>query len=76
VEKIGFSLLIYTENKCETLRTIKISDTVDFNLETIKLLTVKKYKLRLTKGEIVNYALKTLALKMEIMMEAEQDEPK
>jgi hypothetical protein len=76
VEKTGFSLLIYNENKFKELRTLKISEDADYQLETIKLLTIKKYRLRLSKGDVVRYALKALALKMEILLEAEQNESK
>jgi hypothetical protein len=58
------------------MRSLKITDDTDYQLETLKLLTVKKYRLRLSKGDVVRYALKALALKMEILMEAKQDEPK
>jgi hypothetical protein len=58
------------------MRSLKITDDTDYQLETLKLLTVKKYRLRLSKGDVVRYALKALALKMEILLEAVQGAPK
>lgn len=55
------------------MRSLKITDDTDYQLETLKLLTLKKYKLRLSKGGIVRYALRALAEKMEIIVEAKKD---
>ena len=55
-------------------RTIKISDQADYALEAIKLLMVRKLKRRMTKGQIVQYALRTLADRIEETMEGDEDE--
>ena len=40
------------------MRSLKITEKTDLELETLKLLTIKKLKVRLTKGLLVAYALK------------------
>ena len=40
------------------MRSLKITEQTDMELETLKLLTLKKLKVRLTKGQMVKYALK------------------
>lgn len=57
-------------------RTIKISEQADYALEFIKLLMVRKLKRRMTKGQIVQYALRTLADRIEEAMEGDEDETK
>jgi hypothetical protein len=66
----------YIQKTKTIMRSFKITDDTDYQLETLKLLTVKKYRLSLSKGDVVRYALKALAIKMEILMEAKQDESK
>ena len=72
VVKSEFQKMIYTEKQTH-MRSLKISEETDYQLETIKLLTLKKYKLRLSKGGVVRYALRALAEKLEIMVEAKKD---
>ena len=46
------------------MRSLKISEQTDLELETLKLLTIKKLNLRLTKGELVKIALKAYQQKI------------
>ena len=46
------------------MRSLKISEQTDLELETLKLLTMKKWKLKLTKGELVKIALKAYQQKI------------
>ena len=46
------------------MRSLKITEQTDLELETLKLLTIKKLKVRLTKGELVKIALKAYQQKI------------
>ncbi|WP_181163711.1 hypothetical protein [Pontibacter mangrovi] len=54
------------------MRSLKITEDTDQKLETLKLLALKKYKLRMTKGTLVRYALRALAEKMELMLDPDK----
>ncbi|PVY35660.1 hypothetical protein [Pontibacter virosus] len=47
------------------MRSLKISEDTDYQIELIKMLLAKDYKIRVTKGKVVRYALKALKEKMD-----------
>lgn len=57
------------------MRSLKITEQTDLELETLKLLTIKKLKLRLTKGEIVKYALKAYQQALNEKFNMKKNEP-
>lgn len=53
------------------MRTVKITDTSDYILNVIKVLSIKRYNARLTKGKIISIALNSL---YKQLTEGEKDE--
>lgn len=46
------------------MRTVKISEQADYQLDMLKVLSLKRYKMRFTKGELIAMSLKILMGKM------------
>lgn len=42
------------------MRTVKISEQADYQLDMLKVLSLKRYKMRFTKGELIAMSLKLM----------------
>jgi hypothetical protein len=56
------------------MRSIKISEQTDLELETLKLLTTKKLNVRISKGLLVAYALKAYKQVLDEKTKIKKDE--
>jgi hypothetical protein len=46
------------------MRTVKITEQADYQLDILKVLSLKRYKMRFTKGELIAMSLKILMSKI------------
>ena len=54
-------------------RSVKINDSTDEHLETLKMLISRRMKKKVTKGQIITWSLRSLAEKLKAMQEGDND---